>query len=65
MNRQTQTVIASTEKIVQRLVGECRKHGPLYVRNPQVVAHVSRTSKWLLSALAELRGELKNSKENE
>jgi hypothetical protein len=40
------------------LVEECRKGGPLYERSPKVVAHVSRTSKWLLNALAALQQEL-------
>jgi hypothetical protein len=55
MNRKTYQVIASTEKAVKRLIEECRKHGPLYVQNPQVVAHVSRTSKWLLNAIGKLQ----------
>jgi len=57
MNLKTRKVVASTEKNVKRLVDVCQKHGPLYVQNPQVVAHISRTSKWLLNAIGKLNGE--------
>ena len=63
MNRQTAKVISDTEKNVTKLVDECRKHGPLYEQNPKIVAHVSRTSKWLLNAIAKLNTELKPPKE--
>ncbi len=63
MNRPTAKVIAATEKNVTKLVDECRKHGPLYEQNPKIVAHVSRTSKWLLNAIAKLNTELKPPKE--
>lgn len=54
MNRQAYQVVAVTEKNVKRLVDVCRKNGPLYQEKPQIVAHVSRTSKWLLNALSKL-----------
>ena len=63
MNRQTAKVFSDTEKNVHRLVDECRKHGPLYEQNPKIVAHVSRTSKWLLNAISKLNTELKPPKE--
>ena len=59
MNQKTRQVITLVEDKVRRLVDECRKNGPLYVQNPQVVAHVSRTSKWLLNALGKLHAEVK------
>ena len=45
-------------KDVTKLVQECRKHGPLYEQNPKIVAHVSRTSKWLLNAITKMKTEL-------
>ena len=63
MNPQTCKVVAATEKNVHRLVDECRKHGPLYEQNPKIVAHVSRTSKWLLNAIAKLKTEINPPKE--
>ena len=57
----------SNPEVVQtafsQLVEECRKHGPLYEQNPKVVAHVSRTSKWLLNAITKLKTELEPPKE--
>jgi hypothetical protein len=54
MNGKIRQAIASTEKCVKRLIEKCRKDGPLYEQNPQIVAHVSRTSKWLLNAISKL-----------
>jgi hypothetical protein len=64
MSPKTTKVIAVTQKNVHRLVDECRKHGPLYEQNPKIVAHVSRTSKWLLNAITKLNTELEPPKEN-
>jgi hypothetical protein len=55
----TQNTLRAAEKAVNCLVKECRKPGPLYARNPQAVAHVSRTGKWLLKAIAVLRRSLR------
>jgi hypothetical protein len=52
------STVRATEKAVNRLVEQCRKNGPIYDRNPKVVAHVNRTSKWLLNAVAALKREL-------
>lgn len=57
MTKKTQSAVRAAEQAVTRLIGECRKGGPLYVQNPQAAAQVSRTSKWLLNALARLRRE--------
>jgi hypothetical protein len=65
MSQKTISVINHVEGTVKQLVDECRKNGPLYVQNPQIVAHVSRTGKWLLNAIAKLRDLLKTRKENE
>jgi hypothetical protein len=51
MNRKIRQVVTSVEKNVTRLIDACRKNGPPYEQNPQGVAHVSRTSKWLLNAI--------------
>ncbi len=55
MNARTRNIIGSAEKSVARLVEECHKLGPLYAKSPKTVAHVSRTGKWLLNAIAALR----------
>jgi hypothetical protein len=48
----------AAEQAVRRLVKECSKQGTLYPRSPRAVAQVSRTGKWLLSALAALERAL-------
>ena len=48
------SLLQKAETIVRRLVEECRKDSPLYQTNPRAVAQVSRTSKWLLNAIAQL-----------
>lgn len=63
MSPKTSKVIAATQKNVNRLIDECRKDGPLYEQNPKIVAHVSRTSKWLLNAIGKLNTELEPAKE--
>jgi hypothetical protein len=47
-----------------RLIAECRKGGPLYVQSPRSVAQVSRTAKWLRSAIARLQRELDTPNDN-
>ena len=63
MNGKTSKIVSRTEEDVTKLVQECRKHGPLYEQNPKIVAHVSRTSKWLLNAITKLKTELEPPKE--
>jgi vacuolar-type H+-ATPase subunit H len=58
MSPQTLSTIRSAEEAVAKLVEECRKSSRLYVKNPRAVAQVSRTSKWLLNAIARLHKEL-------
>jgi hypothetical protein len=65
MNRRTLNAVASAEDSVKQLIEECRKDGPLYQRSPREVAHVSRTSKWLLNAIGKLRGCLRHRRTNE
>jgi hypothetical protein len=43
------------EAAVSRLVEECRKGGPLYLRSPKAVAQASRNARGLLNALDALR----------
>jgi len=56
MKRLTLKSLGTAEKTVTRLIERCRKDGPHYARNPKIVAQVSRTGKWLLNALAALKG---------
>lgn len=58
MNPETLETIQSAQAAVTRLVATCHKAGPLYPLKPKTVAHVSRTSKWLLNALRALDREL-------
>jgi hypothetical protein len=58
MDPHTQQTLRAAEEAADRLVELCRKGGPLYRRGPRVVAHVSRTSKWLLNACSALRSLL-------
>jgi hypothetical protein len=53
----TPKIVHTAEKVVQRLVSECRKGGALYAQNPKDTAQVSRTAKWLLNAITRLRRE--------
>lgn len=59
MNQEIQKSFRAAEQVVSRVVKECSKQGALYPRNPRVVAHVSRTGKWFLNALAALECELR------
>ena len=54
MDPQLENTLRAAEEAVSRLVEACGKPGPVYARNPRVVAQVSRTGKWLLNAIAAL-----------
>ena len=54
MSPAQQEIVRAAQEVVQGLVAECRKDGPLYPEHPKQVAQVSRTGKWLLNALAAL-----------
>ena len=54
MNPETINTLHVAQEAVNRLVEACQKQRPLYKRHPQTVAQVSRTAKWLLSAIAGL-----------
>jgi len=58
MDQETLDTVSAAEEAIGHLVEVSRKRGPLYHQNPKAVAQVSRTAKWLLSALAALRCEL-------
>jgi len=58
MDPQLENTLRAAEEAVSRLVEACSKPGPVYARNPRVVAQVSRTGKWLLNAIAALRKAL-------
>jgi hypothetical protein len=57
MSQRIRNIVGKAKKAIARLVEEYRKGGPLYLENPKAVAHVSRTGKWLLNALAQLGPE--------
>lgn len=65
MNTSANPIIQKTEKVVRQLVEECQKNGALYQANPRAIAQVSRTSKWLLNAIAQLNKEPDQQKENQ
>jgi hypothetical protein len=50
--------ILSAKKAVTSLVEQCSKDGPVYAGNPNVVAQVSRTGKWLLNDINALEASL-------
>lgn len=54
MSMSTPKIVRAAQQAVERLVTKCYKGSPLYVQNPKAVAQVSRTSKWLLNAIAKL-----------
>jgi hypothetical protein len=58
MKRLTLKSLGTAEKTITGLIERCQKGSPLYARNPKIVAQVSRTCKWLLNALAALKGTL-------
>ena len=58
MTRDSRTSVQAAGQVVNRLIAECRKGGPLYVQNPKAVAQVSRTAKWLRNGIKRLQREL-------
>jgi hypothetical protein len=58
MTQATLNIIRRGEEAVRRLVDVCRPSRLLYGHNPRKVAQISRTGKWLLNAIAALKGEL-------
>ncbi len=58
MDESTPNMLRAVEEAAARLVEECRKAGPIYARDPKIVAQVSRTGKWHLNAIAALRKSL-------
>jgi hypothetical protein len=58
MDPTTLEALRAAEEAVCRLVEVCRRGGQLYARDPRKVAHVSRTGKWHLNAIAALCREL-------
>ena len=60
MGPQTLHTLATAEDAARDLVELCRKQGKLYQQHPRSAAQVSRSSKWLLNAIAVLRGDLDN-----
>jgi hypothetical protein len=58
MDKQTQEVLRAAEQAVRRLIDCCVRTTPATLRLPRAVARVSRTSRWLLHAVAALRKEL-------
>jgi hypothetical protein len=61
MNLETLKAVRAAEASVRRLVEKSGKRSPLYLLNPQAVAQVSRTAKWLLHAIAALPKTLNKS----
>jgi hypothetical protein len=61
----TDNALTAAVEAVTWLVGQCRRGGPLHRRNRRAVAQVSRTGKWHLSAIAQLRKVLDESKDDE
>jgi hypothetical protein len=51
----TLALLQSAEKAVSRLVEACHKTRPLYRASPRVTAQVSRTARWLLNAIEQLK----------
>jgi len=58
MTLETQAAVDTAAQAVHQLIGACRKGGPLYTQSPRAVAQVSRTAKWLLSAIDRLRRDV-------
>jgi hypothetical protein len=61
VNESTMDMLRAAEEAVRRLIEECRKNGSFYARSPKTVAHISRTGKWHLNAIASLRQVLDGS----
>jgi hypothetical protein len=54
----TEKALSAAEEAVRWLVERCHRGSRLYQRAPRAVAQVSRTGKWHLNAIAQLRKEL-------
>jgi hypothetical protein len=61
LTQTTRNIIRRGEEAVRRLLEECRPTHLLYGRSPRKVAQINRTGKWLLNAIAALKGELETS----
>jgi hypothetical protein len=55
MDESLLNTLRAVEETVRSLIEKCRKNGRIYLRDPRAVAHVSRTGKWHLNAIANLR----------
>jgi hypothetical protein len=55
MDSATRETLRVAEEAVTQLVEQCGKSHRLYRLNPRLVAQVSRTGKWHLNAIANLR----------
>jgi hypothetical protein len=55
VNQETLEMLCAAEEAVQHIIELCRKDSILYARDARAVAHVSRTGKWHLNAIASLR----------
>jgi hypothetical protein len=58
MDHRLLSTLRATEKAIARLIEKCRKGSPVHRENSRAAAQVTRTSKWLLNAIAALRREL-------
>jgi hypothetical protein len=58
MNEDQRNAVRAAEEAVAQLLPACRKGGPLYVKDPPVVAQVNRTARWLLSAITRMKRAL-------
>ncbi len=58
MTTHSHDALSQTQETVTQLVEVCRKGGPLYRKQPQAVAQVNRTAKWLLYAIRRLNSLL-------
>ncbi len=56
-------IFRAAEESVSHLIQACRKSRPLYHHNPKLTAQVTRTTKWLLNAIAALNKSLDTSTE--
>jgi hypothetical protein len=58
MNATTRRAVERAQKAIDQLIQNCQKDGRLYEQAPRAVAHVNRTSKWFLNAVADLQRTL-------
>ena len=57
MDPDTEKALSAAEAAVRWLVERCYRGSRLYPRAPRAVAQVSRTGKWHLNTIAQLRKE--------